>query len=111
MIDTETKPWYDPEIMSGLYADDRIRTDEDVAEHFRGLGFDVSRRAITDARNSMCLPAKSKGAFLHIDKGQLEKADREKIWELVSDLQNELRKTNQAKKDIHIHLETDEPIG
>lgn len=111
MTDKTDKPWYDIDIMSALYVDDRIKTDEDVAEHFRVQGFDVSRRAITDARNSLGLPAKSKGAFLHIDKGDLQEMDRERIWELVANLQQELRKSNKAKKDVHIHLEKDEPIG
>lgn len=111
MINTEEKPWYDKEIMVQLYATDAIKSDEDIAEFFRLEGHDVSRRAITDARNSLSLPAKSKGAFLHIDKGHLETADREEIWGLVSKLQLELRKTNQAKKDVEIYLENDEPVG
>lgn len=54
------KPWYDLETMESIYARGEIKTDEDVASYFNAKGYDVSRRAITDARNSLGIPAKTK---------------------------------------------------
>jgi DNA polymerase elongation subunit (family B)/ribosomal protein S27AE len=64
MDDITKKPWYDAELMATLYSRDDIQSDEDVARHFESHGFIVSRRAITDARNSLGLPAKTRSAAL-----------------------------------------------
>lgn len=110
---TEDKPWYNAQVMAELYLREGIQSDEDVAEYFRVLGYDVARRTITDARNTIGLPAKSKGSFFNVEEDDFSAAEpnRDEIWELVHKLQMELRKKNTAKSDVHINLESDEPIG
>lgn len=56
------KPWYDIELMGSILSMDSIKSDEDVAAYFQSMGHSVSRRAITDARNSLGIPAKTKSA-------------------------------------------------
>lgn len=114
MADTKKdKPWFDAEILTELLARENVKSDEDIAALFRADGYDVSRRAITDARNKLGLPAKSKGAFINIEKDDidLQTVDSDRIWELVSQLQMELRKANKAKSDVYINLTSNEPVG
>jgi hypothetical protein len=61
------KPWYNLEVMLGLYDKEEITSDEDAAEWFVNNGFAVSRRAITDARNALGIPAKTKAAVYEVD--------------------------------------------
>jgi uncharacterized protein YprB with RNaseH-like and TPR domain len=62
MSELTDKPWYDADKLNELLAKPSITCDDDVAEYFRARGHTVSRRAVTDARNSLGIPAKSKSA-------------------------------------------------
>ncbi len=108
---TEVLPWHDAETMLGIYALEGINSDTDVQRYLEAEGHTVSRRAITDARNKLGIPAKSKGTLFNVKNEELPKADKDKLWELVSQLQQELRKTNNAKTDVTINLDSNEPIG
>jgi hypothetical protein len=112
-MDEIEKPWHDAQYMANLYSDEAIRSDEDAACYFRLKGFDVSRRTVTDARNALGIPAKSKGSFIQIERDAFDdqEVDPQKVWDAVIELQNQLRKKNTAKKDVHVNFETNEPIG
>lgn len=112
-MDETEKPWHDPEFMAELFKDDAIRNDEDAACYFRLRDYEVSRRTITDARNALGIPAKSKAQFVHIERDEFDDqtVDPDKIWDAVIELQNQLRKKNTAKKDVTINLNEDMPIG
>lgn len=102
--------WRDKETMVTLYSSDWIRNDTDVANFFNERGQTVSRRTITDARNELGIPAKSKASLFNVEQEALDK-DREDLWSLVESMQNELRKDTYAKKDIVVNLTSNEPIG
>lgn len=109
----DNKPWLDREAFHQVYALDGVRNDTDIVRYFEERGYEVSRRAITDARNSFGFPAKSKAQFIEIEKDEVDliKADPEAILQKVIELQAEIRKKNSAKKDVHVNLQTNEPIG
>lgn len=112
MSTLEDKPWYDRDKVQAIMALDSVKTDEDIAAVFNKAGYQVSRRSVTDGRNVLGIPAKSKASFLDIPEAvQGEKHDRDKIWDLISKLQNEMRKKNTAKKDVTVNLSEDKPIG
>lgn len=104
------KPWRDAAELIRVYSDPGIKSDGDVARYFSDRGYNVSRRAITDARNAFSIPPKKEAAFISIPEEESE-FNAENVWSLVSDLQAELRKKNTAKKSIDVKLTSDEPIG
>jgi len=110
---TDKQPWLNADDLIAVFMRPEVSTDEDAAEHYRQHGHQVSRRAITDARNAIGLPAKSKAKLFNIDSESLPKQskDKKEIWNLVAKLQMELRKEVYAKRDIHINLETNDPVG
>lgn len=55
MNERENKPWYDPSVMHNIFQAG-VRSDEDIADHFRSIGYDVSRRTISRARASLGFP-------------------------------------------------------
>lgn len=65
MSELTDKPWYSQKLMTEIYSWDSITSDEDVANYFNLEGYDVSRRAITDARNALGITAKSKSATVY----------------------------------------------
>jgi hypothetical protein len=107
-----SKPWLDKEKFLEIYNRTDVYSDEDIANVYRDMGYNVSRRAITDARNAFGIEAKSKNAIINVEQIS-QNFDKDEIWRLVIELQNALRKENEAivKKNVHVHLEKDEPYG
>jgi hypothetical protein len=110
---TDDKPWYDEAKMRAVYALDKVKNDAEAAAVFQQAGYDVSRRAITDARNALGIPAKTKAEFIDIPQEAVSDAgyDRDKLWEIVTQLQTEMRKKNKSKKDVTVNLLESKPIG
>jgi uncharacterized protein YprB with RNaseH-like and TPR domain len=65
MIELIDKPWHDKQTMTYVFALHGVKSDEDAAQHFREQGYEVSRRAITDARNALGITAKTKTADIY----------------------------------------------
>lgn len=66
------KPWQEPTLLKAVLDQDEIKNDEDVAQYYRALGYSVSRRAITDARNAAGIPAKTKANVYDVELEDLE---------------------------------------
>lgn len=53
---TTERPWYDLSTMKRIYESGEAVSDEEAAEFFRDLGFEVARRTISRARNDLGIP-------------------------------------------------------
>jgi uncharacterized protein YprB with RNaseH-like and TPR domain len=62
-----SKPWLDENYMKSLFAAESIKSDEDAVDWFEELGYQVSRRAITDARNKFGIAAKKNANTYEIE--------------------------------------------
>lgn len=70
---SDRKPWLNRGILASVYARPEIKNDEDAAKYFREvLRADVSRRTITDARNSFGIAAKAKSDVYEVEVKELE---------------------------------------